>query len=133
MSWYVKYNQYIEIIEVVLFGYVTGEDLRKAALERIRLQEQFGKIHVLADASRIERLVAGVYEVHDLPAQLYDNAKATRAACLALLLPGPKDAREKANHYATACTNRGWHVQLFDNRLKAVEWLQKMQFPQKSD
>jgi len=74
-----------------------------------------------------------VIDVNDLPARLYDSAKADRATRLALLPPCPEEARETARHYETASVNRGWLVQTFGDRREAIEWLQEKGPSNKTD
>ena len=75
MSWAVEYDPVTKIIEVIFVGRVTSEELKAAATERIRLQEQHDTLFVLINASRIEQLVAGIFGAHSLPARLYNSAK----------------------------------------------------------
>lgn len=125
MAWSVRYDDSLDLVEVVYTGEVSGEELKAAATERIRLQKASGTISVLVDTSGIEHLTAGAAEVFALPGELYDDREAARNTRLALVLPGPPDIRKEAEFYETACVNRGWRVTTFEERADAVEWLKR--------
>ncbi len=133
MPWTVEYNPVTKIVEVVYRGRVTARELNEAATERIRLQKQHSTLLVLADASRTEHLAAKIFDVHNLPEQLYVSAKADRTTHIAVVLPPSQEARKITLYFETACVNRGWCVQTFEERQDAIDWLQKKKTSNKLD
>jgi hypothetical protein len=125
MPWSVIFDSDTDIVEVIYTGRVTGLELKEAATERVRMQKKHDTSLVLVDASRTELLEAGLLDVHNLPAELYDNVEADRVTQLALISPRSQEARVAAKHFKTACLNRGWHVMTFEKRQNAIDWLQK--------
>lgn len=123
MPWKVKYDPCTDIVEVIIFGHVLGDDLKAAAIERIRQQKKFRTLKVLVDASAIEHLFAGTLDVFVLPHELYVSQNADRNTLMALMLPKNPKARETGQFFETACLNRGWLVRTFDDSQEALAWL----------
>jgi hypothetical protein len=131
MTWYVRHDTSLGIIEVTYAGLVDGSDLWEACSRRIVLEQQTGSHAVLVDASEID-LVATVLDVFSLPAKLYEEKRADRKTRIALVLPRSEKAIEFAKFYETACTNRGWSVKVFQDRQGAIEWLTHVAAPDPS-
>ena len=123
MTWSIKFDSVTNIVEIVLSGLVTAEELTEAATERIRLQKEHGTSLTLADASQIAKLEAGILDVHKLPAEIYKSVHADRTTNIALVSPRLQDAIKIAKHYETASVNRGWNVRMFQDRTQAIAWL----------
>ena len=122
MSWKIKYNEDTHIIEITYSGNVTGLDLKEAALKRIAIQEETGATMVLADASQSEGAPTTM-DLFDLPDKIYQDHKARRDTRIAFILPDGKESKELAHFFKTAAKNRGWHIELFEDRDSAFSWL----------
>jgi len=122
MTWTVDYNSTLHIIEGVFTGRATELDLKESTSKAIALSKEKGKVKFLIDATELE-LPASIFGLYDLPAKQYNTEKMDHRSRFALVLPELLKEKEKVEFYKTACVNRGWHVQLFANRDKAIEWL----------
>lgn len=122
MSWDIKYNEDSQIIEISYTGDVTGMDLHEAATKRLSMQKKTGAKLILADAS-LTRSNPPIMDIYELPDRLYSDNKAIRDSRIAFVLPKNKKFRELAYFYQTAVKNRGWIIELFENREDAFSWL----------
>ena len=124
MTWSVKSNPSLEIIEEVFSELVTASELREATSQRISLQKETGLTKILNDVSKIE-LEATIMDVFNFPNKQYPEEKVNRKTCMALILPKNKKARNLAEFFITASLNRGWIVKAFEERQRAIDWLQQ--------
>ena len=124
MSWSVKYNPALGIIEEVFGGLMTMSELEESVSQRICLEKETGAKKVLVDASDLT-LDATIVEVYSLPNKLYEDQEASRLTHMALVLPTSPKTKEAAEFYQTACFNRGWKVEMFPDRESALNWLSK--------
>lgn len=122
MSWNYEENPKLQIVEVEYKDHITGDDLHESNSEFIRLQKEKSLIKFLIDATQAE-LIASLADLYSLPTTLYTEESADRLGQVALLLPTSPKAKEAARFYETVCKNRGWRVQTFSERQKAVNWL----------
>ena len=122
MSWKINYDKDSSIIEVTYIGNVSGMDIREATEKRISVQAETGATRVLADASQS---LGGpsTMEIYDLPDKIYVEYESRRDTRIAFILPTNKQSRELANFFQTAAKNRGWMIELFENREDALFWL----------
>ncbi len=121
MSWEVSHLESAGIVELRLIGVVTGDSLRDATSEGIRLAVEHGLVRGLIDAT--EQVKTGsMVDLVELP-QLYSDQGLSRETRIALVLPIKEDLHAIADFYETVCVNRGWQVQSFRAREEAIAWL----------
>lgn len=122
MTWTVDYNSTLHIIEGVFTGRTTESDLKESTTKAIALSKEQGKVNFLIDATELE-LTTSIFDLYDLPATQYGAENLNHQSRLALVLPKLLEEKVNVQFYKTTCVNRGWFVQLFPNRDKAIKWL----------
>ena len=122
MSWQISYNEESRIIEITYSGDVTGQDIREATEKRISMQRETGTTSVLVDASQSQG-EPSLMEVYDIPDKIYPEHNARRDTRIAFILPTKSKTREIAQFLQTAAKNRGWKIELFEERKNAISWL----------
>ena len=123
MSWNINYSEELGIIEITYTGDVTGFDLLEATAARISMQKETGATLVLADASQS---LDGppTMDLYNLPDRIYPDHESRRDTRIAFILPKHKNSRELATFFQTAARNRGWIIELFEDRKSALSWLE---------
>lgn len=121
MPYELKYNSTLRIIEIVHTGVLSAQDIRKSTAEAIALQWEYGAYAVLVDSIDLES-VEHLTDVYDLPRH-YEKAGVSHLTHIAVVLPRLRETRVISRFYDNVCNNRGWRVQPFETRDKAVAWL----------
>ncbi len=121
MGWTVTHLESAGIVEIKLSGVVSGDGLREATTEAIRVAGQYGLSRGLIDATQQVR-TGSMVDLVELPQQ-YSDLGLNRESRIALVLPVEEDLHGIADFYETVCVNRGWMVQTFAARDKAIGWL----------
>ena len=85
MSWQVKYNQELHIIELVYREAITARDLQQATSKCIALGKEKGTNKFLCDALEAE-FSATLMDIYDLPEKQYVAENADRSGCVAVVL-----------------------------------------------
>ena len=124
MAWTVDYDGESGTIVTIYRGTSTVHDLREATSAAIALGKTHDSWYFLTDASEGSFHVAPI-ALLNLPAKQYPAEGVDRGSRLALLPPAAAKDRDLARFYETVCLNRGWLVQLFDDRDEARRWLLK--------
>ena len=124
MSWTVKYIAELDFVELIYVGVTTGADLAAASAQSIAMNKEKGTTKGLVDVSKIE-LEASLFDVLNIPSQMFENEKLDRRLSIALIMPTSEKGKEAAQFYQMACANRGWNVKLFTDRKSAIDWLMK--------
>ena len=122
MPWIYEHNPTLQIIEVVYAGDITARDLRESNSEFIALEKEKGMNRFLVDATGM-KLDANLVDLYNIPTQQYVEEKADRQGRVAVLLPTSTRAKKAVEFFETVCRNRGWLVQVFSERQKALDWL----------
>jgi hypothetical protein len=122
MPWTVTYDPTDDLVEVIYDGPVAASDLREATTRCIALGRERGSLRFLVDAERLE-LNASIFDLYELPARQYLAEGADRRSRVAVVAPADPRQRESVQFYQLASRNRGWLVEVFDNRDDAVGWL----------
>ncbi len=123
MPWSVHYNPSLGIIEEVFYGLVATSELTEATSQRVSLQKETSITKILNDVSDI-KLESSVIDILNFPDKQYSVENVDRKTCMALILPKCSKARDLAEFFMTACLNRGWTVRPFEERQRALDWLQ---------
>ena len=121
MPYDVKYNETLQIIEVVHTGILTAENLQKSTDDGMALQIKRGVRKFLIDTSELDS-VESLLDLYLLPDR-YEAGGLSHKVHIALVMPKTSDARTAALFYDAVCNNRFWEVKLFENRDESVAWL----------
>ena len=107
MPWTYKQNPSFKIIEAVLSGSVTRQDLQEltSALILSGKKESINKF--LISTTEME-LAATNIDIYNLVDQQYIKEDADRIGRVAVMLPTSPRGKEAVKFYETVCTNRGW-------------------------
>jgi hypothetical protein len=122
MSWDVNLNEALKIIEIVYRGHITARDLQDSTSRAIALEKEKGVILFLIDATETE-IAASLMDILSLPDRQYVEEKADPLGRVAVILPRSPRAQEAARFYEMASKNRGWTVEVFPTRDRALHWL----------
>ena len=117
------YNESLDIVEASWAGIITKKELLDTNDEHIRLHKKNGVQKFLNDLLLVEILSLNVFDLFELPNHKYEEATASRKVQIAIITPSTSEITELIGFYKTACSNRGWHVHVFTERDKAIEWL----------
>jgi hypothetical protein len=121
MSFSVKYNPELNIIESVIADNITSEDLRMHEAQCIALARETNSIRFLTDASQAI-LKVSVISLYDLP-KFYQDQDLQRMVFIAVLEPTSEAGKNLVDFYETVSHNRGWKVKIFTERQEALDWL----------
>lgn len=121
MSWEIIRHESAGIVEARLTGVVTGDALREATTEGIRVATKHRLTRGLIDAA--EQVRSGsMVDMVELPQQ-YSDQGLSREMRIAVVMPTAENLHGTAEFYETVCVNRGWQVQTFPARDEAIGWL----------
>mgnify|MGYP000724602544 CR=1 FL=1 len=112
-------NDSLQIIEIRYHGIVSGEDLKRAVVERVAVSESNNYHRSLADLSGLE-LSASLLNIHNLPEVQYEEEAMNPDTKIAIMT---LHEHELAEYFAAVSRNRGWQVKTFTDRTEALEWL----------
>jgi len=130
MSWTIKYNENLQIIELTYLGRVTGEEIKEAAVARIKMGKNKGATKFLIDTKNMETDESATLDIYDVPEQIFPEEKFNRTNHIAILEPESPTSKEMVNFFIAVCVNRGWLAMTFHDRESAVKWLQQPTFQQ---
>jgi len=122
MAWTLDYVISQRMIEIVLTGKTSGEDLREITSKAIALSKKHDVTCFLIDATELE-LTASILDLVELPSGQFITEGLRPGSRQALVLPKREKEKRDARFYETACLNRGWRVKSFPGRQEATEWL----------
>jgi hypothetical protein len=121
MTWTTTYDSTLGMVEVILIGKVSGDDLLEASATAIALIRKKNATRGLINAAdQIE--TSSVVELFDMPAYYADEGL-SRDTRIALVVPKTPKLHDIAEFFETVCFNRGWVIQRFAGREEAVQWL----------
>ena len=132
MASILEYNSALDIIEIVLTGYITAADLKEITSKGIALSKEKGVLAVVIDATEMV-LGASITDIFDLPDKQYVDEDLDHRIRVGLVVPKLPSEKKAAQFYEDACVNRGWRVRSFPNRDGAVEWLKRAVSSNKPD
>ena len=123
MGWKVDFINDLHIVELILSGELSGEELQASAAERISVGEEHGVTDYIINAHDLVAPRAATMAVYDIPARLYAAKKMPREARIAVVIPVDPDSAWIAQFYEDLCINRGWRVFMAPDRDSAMSWL----------
>ena len=122
MSYSVKHDTALDLVEITFRGVVSGSDLRESTTEGVALQKRTGVARFLIDADE-SQVRASFVDILELPEKEYPDGDVSRKSRIAVILPDSASARDAADFYEIACQNRGWNARVFPDRQSAIDWL----------
>jgi hypothetical protein len=86
---------------------------------------------ILADTSEA-RTAPTIFDLFDLANSIYPEQNMPRRSFIAVVLPKANQPREMVKFLETASRNRGWLMQVFEDRQSATAWLMEHTTSRKS-
>lgn len=121
MTWKISHDSTLGIVELVLTGAASGEELLEASTAAIGLIRKTGVTRGLIDAAdQVE--TASVADLFSLPSHYFEEGL-SHDTRIALVIPERPELHDVTEFYETVCVNRGWTVQRFADRDQATAWL----------
>lgn len=123
MGWKLKLDPEANIIVLILFGKISGEEFIEASNARVKLAEESGVTNLLVDAYKLDFKTADSFSVYQLVDTHYKNSDINRKMNIAITTPKLKSSDEMVHFYETVCINRGHNCKKFKELKDAVDWL----------
>lgn len=124
MPWNLEYHEDTQIVELVITGRVSSEELLEAASARIAFGEENRTDKYIINARHIDAPRSTTLAVYDIPTRIYDEKGLSRDSAIAVVAPIASESIWISSFYEDLCVNRGWRVETFLERSRAIEWLQ---------
>jgi hypothetical protein len=105
MTFRIEHDSTRHIIECVLSGSVTAEEMREAASKAIALSQEHGVTRFLVDGSAQEE-TASLFDIYDLPAQASEDGLDARSR-IAYVIPVSPQLKDDARFFEDVLKNRG--------------------------
>ena len=123
MPWKLEYHEQSQIVELHIDGRANGDELREAASARIDFGKEKGVARFIINARHLEAPRSATTAVHEIPTRLYDEKGLSRGSTIAVIAPMDPQSMWAANFFEDTCVNRGWRVETFLDRDRAIDWL----------
>ena len=121
MAWEIAHDKSLGLVEVVLAGVNTAEELREATVAGIaRVRKTRATRGLINAVKQVE--APAMAELLELPSQ-YDDERLSHDTRIAYLGPERPELHDAAEFFETVCVNRGWAVRRFADREEAISWL----------
>jgi hypothetical protein len=124
MVWSVGCHDESQIVELSFSGKVSGSELKEAAAARIDFGRENGTQKYLIDATDMLAPKSAILDVLEIPTKVYSDQRMDRASRIAVIRPLDPDSHWITEFYENASVMRGWLVEIFADRRKAIAWLQ---------
>ena len=131
MGWTIDYNDDMDLVLLTYFGKVNGAEIQKAAAARIDMGKKKGVTRFLIDTRKVEADSSATTKIYEIPTKLYVKKKFERSSRIAILAPESPISKKMVRFFEDVCMNRGWLAMMFQDRNRAVKWLQQSS-PQQS-
>ena len=122
MPYKVTHLPNLDVVELNLYGLISGPDLREATTECIEIQKKTGITTFLVDANGWE-VVSSFSELFEIVSDQYDREGLDKKSRIAVILPTTLSAIAAADFYEAVCLKGGWNGLVFPNRDGALDWL----------
>lgn len=123
MAWTVEYNEALGIVELKLDGRLSGDQLQESAASRIALGQEHGVTRFLIDARDLVAPRSTTMSVYEIAAKTYTQSNQRRDTRIAVVIPSAPESEWIVQFYEDLCVNRGWRVQMCEDRVAALAWL----------
>ena len=118
-----EYHEDTGIVELHINGRANGEELMEAATARIAFGKERGVERYIINVRHLEAPRSATTAVFEIPTRLYDEQGASRSSTIAVIAPIDAQSMWAANFFEDTCVNRGWRVETFLDRDRAIDWL----------
>lgn len=120
MTWSVEVNEKLNIVHIVYKGSISETETAEATKKALELATHDGQLF-LADLTEAEVLHSTIdlYNQH----KLWETLGSNRKNDLAVVIKDDDAIWEQLKFFEAVSKNRGWKVQLFTDRQKAIDWL----------
>ena len=122
MGWTVEFIDDLHIVELILSGELSGDELQASAAARIALGGEKGVTDFIIHATDLVAPRATTMAVYDIPARIYPE-NMSREARIAVVKPVDPESEWIVQFYEDLCVNRGWRVFMAPDRASALAWL----------
>lgn len=123
MPWNLEYHEDVQIIELHISGRANGDELKEAAAARIVFGKEKAVEKYIINVIHLEAPRSTSTAVYEIPTRLYDDEGLSRNSMIAVIAPMDAKSMWAANFFEDLCVNRGWRVETFLDRDRAVDWL----------
>jgi len=114
------YNDELGIVEIVVKGMVSYNELISVQAPVFELAQENNTDMFLLDLTNFERSLSSVDILVSVSSYNDNTDKRIR---IAVIVPVSQESKQDAYFYETVCANRGWNAQLFPERQGAISWL----------
>ena len=123
MPWKLEYHEQSQSVELHISGRANGDELREAAAARIANGKEKGVERYIINARHLAAPRSATAAMHDIPTRLYDKERLSRSSTIAVIAPMDAQSMWAVNFFEDTCVNRGWQVESFLDRDRAIDWL----------
>ena len=124
MGWKSEFNNVENIMELTLEGVMDFKTLTEAIFIIVESAKNHNTVKYLADC----RLVIpefGRGQIFELINKFFPEWDIPIGSIVSIIEPKDIDAKTKAEFYVYAVKKLGWDADIFPNRKRALEWLNK--------
>ncbi len=123
MAWKIEYVNDLHLIELVISGELSGEELQASAAARIAAGKEKGVTDFIINAADLVAPRRTTVAVYEIPSRLYAEEHMPREARIAVIVPFDPESSWIVSFYEDLCVNRGWRVFMASDRAGALAWL----------
>ena len=123
MPWKLEYHEQSQIVELHIDGRANGEELQEAAAARIAFGKEKGVERYIINVRHLEAPRSTTTAMFEIPNRLYEEEGLSRSSAIAVIAPIDAQSMWAANFFEDTCVNRGWRVETFLDRDRAIDWL----------
>lgn len=124
MTWTLKYDNALQIIELAFQGHVDGPEVHAATSGAIAMIKEHDVLEALIDTTAMAS-APPIIDIYELPTKQFISEDLSYEVRCALIVPESSRIREAARFYETTCINRGRSVRSFSSRKEAIAWLKR--------
>ena len=123
MPWKLEYHEQSQIVELHIDGRADGNELQEAAAARIAFGREKGAERYIINVRHLQAPRSTTTAMFEIPTRLYEDEGLSRSSTIAVIAPIDVESQWATNFFEDICVNRGWRVQTFLHRDRAVDWL----------
>ena len=123
MPWKLEYHEESQIVELHINGRASSDELREAAAARIAFGKEKNAERYIINVKHLEAPRSRTTAVFEIPTRLYEEEGLSRGSTIAVIAPIDVESQWAVNFFEDTCVNRGWRVETFLHRDRAIDWL----------
>lgn len=127
MAYEIEYDAGLGCVVTVFTDTVDSAQFGDELMESHALADAMGTRLYLADLSEAA-IEVDVFDIAATP-DTFEALGGERPIAVALIPPASDEGRELAAFYKTVAVNRGWSVEIFEDRASAETWLGERNHP----